>query len=209
MKSNTVVADPPSGKALGSRRQVVLKNIFATSPLYAEAECKIEGYAESMKITETGVKSWFQKNVLDSAHQASGDTGVPGSGGYYGINGSYSMDFAGTQGNGPPDFVADKDKIIHADTTQAPGAGGNPATPFVPNPASPGADPGGGTNVDATKIPAADSFVAQIGQPTTFGSGQAANTPARNPAVTSSKVGVSQGAKLTLGQSLASVSNKS
>ncbi len=188
MKFNTVQADPPSGKPLGSRNEVVLKKLFSTLAV-------VEGYNDRLRLTETGVQDWFFRNVVDSAAQIAGGEGVPGSGGYYGVNGSYGMNFEGTQGNPPPDMSE-----VNVKKT---GGAGAPATAFVPNPASPGADPNGGTNVNFKTIPASPDFAKQQNakSPSTFGSGFDATSENRNPSVTSAKIGKTLGSTLTLGRS--------
>lgn len=205
MKFNTIKADPSSGKPLGSRNDVVLKKLFSTSPLYQEPEAEaglvfVDGYNDRLRLTEQGLDMWFFRNVVDSAKQQAGGAGVPGSGGYYGINGSYGMDFEGLPGNEPPD--------MNEVNTNKTGGGGKPATAFVPNPASPGADPNGGTNVNFKTIPESAEFAKQQNAkvPSTFGSGFDVKSGNRNPAQTSVKIGSSYGNALTLGKSLATPS---
>lgn len=196
MKSNTIVAEQPSGKPFGSRKDVLLKKLFATSPLYANPNsasgiADVPGYSEKLRLTESDLRTWFFQNVVDTD-----GAGVPSSGDYYGANGSYSMNFDGVQGNGPPDM-----KAVSANET---GGAGKPATAFVPNPASPGADPSGGTNFNYETIPASPEFAATLPKnPDSYGSGEASTSDSRNPSVTSAKIGKSANANLTLGRSLA------
>lgn len=206
MKFNTITADLPSGKPFGSRKDAVLKKLFATSPLYQGPDSDgslavVEGYSTRLRLTDDQLKSWFFQNVVDTPATDSG-VGVPTSGDYYGVNGGYSMNYEGVPGNGPPDMNEVNEKST--------GGGGLPATAFVPNPASPGADPNGGTNTNFTTIPASPEFAAALNSktPDTFGSGKSSPDTSRNPSVTSAKIGKSSGATLTLGQSLASLSGK-
>ena len=166
MNYNTIIAPLPNGKPLGSRNNESLKGIFATSPLYTQAESSVEG-EDKLKLTEPDLKQWFLDHVVNGA--------VPGSDGYYGFTENYSKDFTGAGASvpgGPPNYEDVKT-----------GGGGLPATAFVPNPASPGE----GNGVNAEAKPEAKSFAGQISnkKPSTPGSGAAANEPARNPAETS------------------------
>lgn len=160
----------------GRRNQKNMVGIFASSPLYTQADSNPpEG---KLSLTPNGLKQWFVDNVVNGT--------VPGSDGYYGFSESYSKDFTGAGASvpgGPPDLA----------TVQT-GGGGLPATPFVPNPSSPGE----GNGVNASAQPEAKDFAAQISakKPSTPGSGAAANEDSRNPA------SASKAMKSTLGNYL-------
>lgn len=165
MNYNTIVAPPTSGKPLGTRNEQNLKGIFATSPLYSTAEASVDQEGK-LKLTPEDLKQWFLDHVVNGS--------VPGSEGYYGFPAAYDRDFNGSASSngGPPDYKDVKT-----------GAGGLPATPFVPNPASPGE----GNGVNAESKPEAKDFATQVSakKPSTPGSGAAANEDSRNPASTS------------------------
>lgn len=174
----TVVANTVDDKPLGTRREANIKGIFPSSPLYLPAESNPANQG-SMKLTPEGIKTWYLNNVVNGS--------VPGSDGYYGFSEAYSLDFTGTGASipgGPPNYR-------EVET----GGGGLPATPFVPNPASPGE----GRGVDADAKPAATDFAAQISEkkPSTPGAGSAANEDVRNPAIMSKAMKT-----ITLGQAL-------
>ena len=179
MNYNTIVAPPVNGKPLGTRNETSLKGIFSSSPLYSQAESSVDGEGK-LKLTDPDLKTWFLDHVVNGA--------VPGSDGYYGFSEAYDRDFTGaaasnkTEGGGPPDYSKVKT-----------GAGGLPATSFVPNPSSPGE----GNGVNAESKPAATDFANQISakKPSTPGSGDAANESSRNPAIASAAMKT-----LTLGQ---------
>ncbi len=175
MSVNTIVAEPPSGKPLGSRHEQNLKGIFASSPLYSQASTQGSGQG-AIKLTPSDLKQWYIDNVVNGV--------VPGSEGYYGLATAASMDFV------------DAPNLADVKT----GGGGLPATPFVPNPASPGE--GNGTNPFAQSE--SKDFATQISAktPTTPGSGAAANDDARNPSSTSKAMKTK--VISTLGQSPAS-----
>jgi len=169
MNFQTIVADPINGKPLGTRNEQNLKGIFSSSPLYSQAESNVPNQG-AIKLTAEGLKQWYLDNVVNGS--------VAGSDGYYGFSENYSLDFTGAgasnvaEGGGPPNYNDVKT-----------GGGGLPATPFVPNPASPGE----GNGVNASSIPEAKDFAAQISakKPSTPGSGASANEDARNPSSTS------------------------
>jgi hypothetical protein len=180
MNYNTIVADSVNEKQhVGARNDTVLKGIFVSSPLYANAEISVGGEGK-IKLTAEELKKWFIEHVVNGA--------VPGSDGYYGFTENYNRDFSGAGAsipNGPPDFNKDVKT----------GGGGLPATPFVPNPASPGE----GNGISADKVPAAKEFAAKMlnKKPSTPGSGAAANDSSRNPSESSKAMKT-----VTLGQSL-------
>lgn len=169
MNHITIAALPVNGKPLGTRNDQNLKGIFASSPLYSAATSEVENEG-SAKLVPADYSQWFLDHVVNGA--------VPGSDGYYGFSEAYDRDFTGaaasnkTEGGGPPDYKKVKT-----------GGGGLPATPFVPNPSSPGE----GNGVNATAVPEAKDFAAQISakKPSTPGAGAAANEDSRNPASTS------------------------
>lgn len=166
MNYNTIVAPPVDGKPLGTRRDANLKGIFSSSPLYSQSESTVEGEGK-LKLTDADMKTWFLDHVVNGA--------VPGSDGYYGFSEAHNRDFSGAGASipgGPPDL-----------NTVATGGAGLPATPYVPNPASPGE----GNGVNAAAQPEAKDFAAQAAakKPSTPGSGAAANEDSRNPASTS------------------------
>jgi len=186
MNFQTIVADPTSGKPLGTRHEQNLKGIFASSPLYTQGKAEVAGQG-AIDLTQEGLKKWFLDNVVNGV--------VVGSDGYYGFSENYSKDFTGAGASvpgGPPNYNDVKT-----------GAGGLPATPFVPNPASPGE----GNGVNAEAKPEAKDFAAQIAlkKPGTPGSGAAANEDARNPASTSKAMKTATLIQ-SLGKSPASVS---
>lgn len=163
MTSNTIVAEPTSGKKLGCRHEKQLVNIFGTSPLLNPGKSTVVGQPD-ITLTPEKLKEWFYDNVVNGV--------VPQSAKYYSFGQDISTDFVNA-----PDL-----------STVKTGGGGLPATPFVPNVASPGADSAGdAVNVDHNKIPEAKDFADLMNSklPTTFGSGAAANQPSRNPAVSS------------------------
>ena len=185
MNYSTIVAPPVNGKPLGARREQNLKGIFSSSPLYSEGSAAVPGEGEA-KLTPSENTQWFLDHVVNGA--------VTGSDGYYGFTENYNRDFSGAGGSipgGPPDYASVKT-----------GGGGLPATPFVPNPASPGE----GNGVNATAVPEAKDFAAQMStkKPSTPGSGAAANEDARNPASTSKAMKVTKLSQV-LGKSAASV----
>lgn len=165
MNYNTIVAPPVNGKPLGTRHEQNLKGLFPSSPLYSEAASAVAGEGEA-KLKPAEYSQWFLDHVVNGV--------VPGSEGYYGFKAAFDRDFtgAGSDNGGPPDYNDVKT-----------GGGGLPATPFVPNPASPGE----GNGVSAEAKPEAKDFAAQISakKPSTPGSGAAANEESRNPAATS------------------------
>ena len=178
MNYNTIVAPPVNGKPLGSRNETSLKGIFASSPLYSQAESSVDGEGK-LKLTDSDLKQWFIDHVVNGV--------VPGSDGYYGFSEAHNRDFSGAGASipgGPPDL-----------NTVKTGGGDLPATPYVPNPSSPGE----GNGVNATAKPEAKDFAAQISakKPSTPGSGAAANEDSRNPASTSKAMKT-----VTLGQVL-------
>lgn len=187
MNFQTIVADPVNGKPLGTRNEQSLKSLFSTSPLYSQAESNVPNQG-AIKLTSEGLKQWYLDNVVNGI--------VAGSDGYYGFSENHSLDFTGagasnaTQGGGPPNFNDVKT-----------GGGGLPATAFVPNPASPGE----GNGVNASSIPDAKDFAAQISakKPSTPGAGAAANEDSRNPSSTSKAMKTKQFVQI-LGKSPAS-----
>lgn len=166
MSTQTIVANAPSGKPLGSRDDIVLKSLFKTSPLYSSAETQVEQQG-SLKLTPEELKKWYIDHVVNGV--------VPKSGEYYGFSDNTSLDYEGTGAsvpNGPPDL----NKV-------ATGGGGLPATPYVPNPASPGE----GNSINASAVPESKEFAAAslAKKPENYGSGSPANESSRNPAVSS------------------------
>jgi len=163
MTFNTIVADSSSGKKLGSRHEKILSSIFSTSPLLNPGKSTVDGQPD-ITMTPEKLKEWFYNNVVNGV--------VPQSAKYYSFSQDTSTDFSGA-----PDL-----------NSVATGGGGLPATPYVPNVSSPGADSAGdAVNVDATKIPESKDFATLMNakSPTTFGSGASANQPSRNPSVAS------------------------
>ena len=166
MNYNTLVAPPVDSKPVGTRREQSLQGIFSSSPLYTASSSKVPNEGE-IKLTPAEYAQWFLDHVVNGT--------VPGSDGYYGFTEAYSKDFTGAGASipgGPPDL-----------NTVETGAGGLPATPFVPNPASPGE----GNGINASAKPEATDFAKQIAsrKPDTPGSGAAANEDSRNPSSTS------------------------
>lgn len=169
MTFTTIEPAPTDGKVLGSRK-VEVDTLFSSSPINSKSDIKVPGYGNSLKFTADGLKKWFLENVVNGS--------VPSSDAYYGFPGSFSTDFKDA-----PDM-----------TTVKTGGGGLPATPFVPNPSSPGSPEDGTINVSYSTIPAADAFAAKQNAkvPNNFGSdlartGIASNSPERNPVNSSQK----------------------
>lgn len=189
----TIVADPPTGKPLGSRNEAVIQGLFKTSPLSAEkpASITVEKYADKLNMTEKDLEDWYVKNVLNGV--------VPDSNKYYGFSQPYSLGFSGAPGDDltgtPPDLKTVKW-----------GGGGLPATPWTPNPASPGEDNG----ANANKIPEVPDFSHLYWNkvPTNPGSGDSANEDSRNPSVSSANMKITTLGS-TLGKSPATVAKKS
>lgn len=172
---------------LGHRRQSNIEGIFPSSPLYSTGNPKSTPAEGDLKLTPADYKTWFLNNVVNGV--------VPSSGDYYGFKAPYDRDFTGaaaSNGHGPPNYAEVKT-----------GAGGLPATAFVPNPASPGE----GNGVNAEAKPAAKDFATGIYSktPSTPGVGSAANQPIRNPAE-ASKAMKTLTLNQTLGQSPATTS---
>jgi hypothetical protein len=186
----TIKADPPSGKYLGSRSESVLQELFKTSPINGPslADITVEKYSESLKMTEADLSKWFLNNVVNGT--------VPDSNNYYGFSQPFNLDFSGAPGAGPGATPPDYEDVNWG------GGQGNPATPWTPNPASPGE----GQGVDASKIPDSPEFSHLYFNktPTNPGSGDSANQDSRNPKTSSSNMKTTTlGA--TLGKSPATV----
>jgi hypothetical protein len=189
----TIVADPPSGKTLGSRDETVLQQLFPSSPLSAKnpATINVEKYADQLNLTEQGLGEWFVGNIVNGT--------VPESNTYYGFSQKFSLDFAGAPGDEttgtPPDYKEVKWG----------GGAGNPATPWTPNPASPGE----GNGASADKIPDSPAFshVYWNKTPTNPGSGDSANEDSRNPKTSSSNMKTTT-LSATLGKSSATLAKK-
>lgn len=166
MSFNTTEADAISvTEQYGQRKDTVLKSAFSSSPLLKPAEfgeIAPEGYSKG-NLAPDKLKNWFFNNVVNGT--------VPKSGGYFGIQNDISMDYSGA-----PDLASVKSG----------GGAGEPATPFIPNLASPGAG-----SVNAVTQPALDPAVTTLlknKNPATFGEGDDANQPGRNPSVTAVKI---------------------
>ena len=177
MSYNTLTANPPKGTTLGSRKESVLQESFASSPIYSKATSSPDGEG-SIKLTDSDLKTWFIDHVVNGT--------VPQSEGYYGFDEAYNRDFVGA-----PDL-----------TKVEVGAGGLPSTPYTPNPSSPGE----GNGVNAESKPEAKKFAADVlaKKPSTPGSGAAANEDSRNPAFSSVAMKTTLGQ--VLGKSQASAS---
>jgi hypothetical protein len=177
MSIQTIKADPPTGKPLGSRSDVVLKSLFKTSPLYTAQDAQVEGQG-TLTLTPEAQKQWFIDHVVNGV--------VPDSGQYYGFDAPVSVDFTGDGASvpgGPPDL-----------TKVTTGGGGLPSTPYTPNPASPGE----GNGVNAATVPESKDFADFINskKPSNFGSGASVTDSSRNP------INSSKAMKTSLGQFL-------
>ena len=170
MTQVTTDADPSKGSVLGSRSNNITK-VFSSSPLYAKPLVSVPGYVQRLSFDPAGLKAWFLSNVVNGV--------VPSSDNYYGYPGGIGMDFSGS-----PDM-----KTVEV------GGAGLPATPYVPNPSSPGSPEDGTINVDYTTIPASPEFAAQQNarNPNNYGSdlartGMNVAAPERNPVNVAKKV---------------------
>ena len=169
MSFKTIEADPVSNiggaPKLGQRNGDVLNDIFKGSPISKSSpgtSVNADGQGHDLKLTAVDLKSWFFANVVNGV--------VKDSGAYYGANGDISVDF-----NTAPD--TSKVKFNKA---------GDPASPYVPNLAPPGAIDG------MVNVSPSDSLVAPAAKvPTTWGSGATAEDSSRNPSVTSAKMNAS------------------
>lgn len=166
MSFNTTQADDINTEKFGTRKDTVLKSAFSTSPLLDPGkygESTVVDYAEKLNLDPAKLKNWFFKNVVNGS--------VPKSAGYFGSKEDFSMDY--------------KDAPDVSSVTSGNGAG-EPATPYIPNLTSPGEGV-----VDAKSQPKLDDAVTALlkaKNPSTFGSGDVANTAGRNPSTTAAKI---------------------
>jgi hypothetical protein len=136
---NIVEIVPPADKAFGARKDENLRASFASSPIFKG------------ELTDNERKTSYTALCLDGdvndSNQVAGSS-VPGGQGH-GIN-SYSRDFSGA-----PD-------LSQVET----GGGGLPASPYMPNPASPG--PG---SISPADIPEFIGKIPDLENNIEFGSG--------------------------------------
>jgi hypothetical protein len=110
---------------LGKSNRTSMQGLFGKkdfgSPIYNQAEISVAGEADKLKMTPEGYRAWFFSNVVRGTVQGTN----------YGL-GTYDLEFG--------ENLADND--VNAAPNLSSVASGNgagePATPFVPNPASPG-----------------------------------------------------------------------
>jgi hypothetical protein len=117
----------------GTRNDASLKAAFSGSPLvgYSEAEIKAGGEEDALDYSDpAALKTWFINNVVKGDIEDKS----------YGL-GKYNLDYEQAPNLGNVER----------------GGEGMPATPFVPNPTSPGE---GSTNA-STQEPASDAFISK------------------------------------------------
>ena len=167
---------------LGYSNSAVLQEMFPTSPMHgASPTLLVTGEPPMLQTTAPGGASQVDAVTLLN------EGVVAGSSGYYGFNGNFDRDYAnapdiaaGISGGGP-------------DGTGAMGSGaGASATPYVPNPLSPGE----GNGTTANSVPATPATVVNALTPTDDGGGRTPNNSfpssgggyATNPSTTSAAI---------------------